>query len=459
MGIAPYCAILVTLVAGWAMIKRFKTHLVLIFSGIAIISVAILCGQTKILNVLGAKAPASTGFVWFDMMDLMRFIFMGQVSGIGLTIMVAGGFSGYMIKTGASSSLVRLCLMPLRGIKRPYLVLPLAYWLGELCYLVIPSQGGLTMLLLVAMLPVLVGIGISKPAGAALIVTCSGLSWGPASGISILAAQTAGIDPVVFLVNYQIPIMLPALVLIPVLHVLVQPYFDRKGGDTVESTGQSEDKAVEAPLWYALFPVLPIILLVIFSPLVYSAVKLDTITALLLVWIGVMLVEAVRYKGNFTKVFAEGMEFFHTMGSTFALIVTLIICAEIFAAGLKISGLISMILNSATAWGLGMSPMTMLLSGIIALVSLLTGSGVGAFTSFVSLSGTMAPALGGTIEQMCIPMLYTASLLRCLSPVAGAVIVSAAAIGIHPFSLVRRLSIPVLGGFFAMMATCFIYLF
>lgn len=458
MGIAPYFAIVVTLVAGWAMIKRFKTHLVLIFSGIAIITMAILCGETRILNVLGAKAPPSTNFVWFDMMDLLRQIFKGQVSGIGLTIMVAGGFSGYMIKTGASNSLVRLCLIPLRGIKRPYLILPLAYWLGQLCYMVIPSQGGLTMLLLVALLPVLVSIGISKPAGAALIVTCSGLSWGPASGISILAAQTAGIDPVVFLVNYQVPVLLPALILIPVLHVITQPYFDRKGDEALEAVKQTEEPLVDAPLWYALFPVLPIILLIIFSPLVYSAIQLDTITALLLVWIGAMLVEAVRYKGDFGKVFSDGMSFFHTMGSTFALIVTLIIAAETFAAGLKISGLINIILNNATAWGLGMTPMTLLLVGIITLVSLLTGSGVGAFTSFVSLSGTIAPALGGTIEQMCIPMLYAASLLRCISPVAGAVIVSSAAVGIHPFSLIRRLWIPILGGFVAVMIMSFVYL-
>lgn len=50
------------------------------------------------------------------------------------------------------------------------------------------------------------------------------------------------------------------------------------------------------PVWYAVFPLLPIALMIIFSKLVISTVKLDTIAALFLVWVLVILVELIRLR-------------------------------------------------------------------------------------------------------------------------------------------------------------------
>ncbi len=457
MGIAPIFAVLATIVAGWGVIKRYKTHMVLVFAGLAMITAAILCGETNVLRALSGKTPASTGNVWFDVVDLLRRISMNQCSGIGLTIMAAGGFSAYMGAIGASDSLVRLCLIPLRGIKRPYVTLPLAYWLGALCYLVIPSAGGLSMLLLVAVFPVLIGIGITRPAAAAVIATCSALSMGPASGVSILAAQTAGMDPAVFMVKCQIPVAIPALILLPLLHVIMQPYFDRKGGEVQEAIQDVEGSIKEAPLWYALFPVLPIILLVVFSPLVYTKMRLNTIAALYLVWLVVMLIEIIRHKGDLKKSFNDGFTFFQGMGKMFVTIVALIIAAEMFAAGLKISGLIDLMLSGANAGGFGIKSMTAVLCGINGMVAFLTGSNVGSFSAFVSLSTSLAPALGGTIEQMVTPMNYVGSLMRSMSPVAGVMIICAGAGGISTFALARRTCVPVLVSILATVIISFVF--
>lgn len=452
MGIAPYAAIVITAIAGWAMIKRYQTHLVLILSGMAMVAVAILSGQT---NIMPNKWP-STGFVWFDVIDMFRRITMKQASGIGLTVMVAGGFSKYMAAVGASDSLVRLCLIPLRGIKNPYIVLPFAYWLGELCYMVVPSAAGCLMLLLVAVFPVLLGIGFSRPAAAAVLCTCTGLAMGPASGVSILAAQTAGIDPAVYLVKSQLPVALPALIAVPLIHMFLQPYFDRKGGEATESVQDIEGSIKDAPLWYSIFPVLPIILLIIFSPLVYTKVKLNTITALFLVWILVLGVEFIRSR-DAKKVFKDSMAMFKGMGSMLSGIVALIIAAEMFGTCLKISGLIDMMIDAAKAGGFGINAMTGVLSGIISIVAFLTGSNVGAFSSFVALSTSIAPGLGGTVDQMVTPMLFAGCIARTVSPVAGVIIICAGAGGLSPIGIVRRTFIPMAAAWVLVMITSFLY--
>ncbi len=451
MGIAPYIAILVTLAAGWLLVKKYQTHMILFAAGFIMIIAAVLSGVTVILP----KNVPSTGFIWFDMIDLMRIISMRQASGIGLIIMAAGGFASYMTQIGASDALVRVSTMPLKALRQPYLVLALSYLLGQIVYIVIPSAAGLAMLLLVAVYPVLVGVGVSRAAAAAVIGTSGGMSMGPASGTSLLAAKTAGLEPIVYFVQYQLPVAAPALIVIAVLHAFIQRYFDLKGGEDYETVAETKAEIKNSPSWYAIIPILPIILLIVFSKMVYPKVKLDTITALFMVWAFAVIIELVRLR-DVRKVLKDAMAMFKSMGNMFATIVSLIIAAEVFAAGLTSTGLISMIIKGAQGLGLGLSPMTVVLTAIVGLVTFLTGSGVGAYTSFASLAATVAPALGGSVEQLVTPMQFTASMIRAMSPVAGVIIAVAGAAGISPMAVVRRTAIPMLIGAVVMMITNFI---
>ncbi len=40
----PWFALVVTILAGWAIIKRLSTSMVLLFAGLAMISFAVICG-------------------------------------------------------------------------------------------------------------------------------------------------------------------------------------------------------------------------------------------------------------------------------------------------------------------------------------------------------------------------------------------------------------------------------
>lgn len=450
MGFAPYLAILVALGAGWAITKKYQTHMVLFSAGLILMAIAALSGVTAILP----KGTASSGFIGFDVVDLIRVISAKQASGIGLIIMVAGGFASYMTQIGASNALVRVCTVPLRVFKQPYLVLALSYIVGQFMFIVVPSAAGLAMLLLIVVYPILIDLGVSRAAAAAVIGTTGGMAMGPAAGTAILAARTANMEPIVYFVQYQLPVSIPVMITVAVLHFIVQRHYDRKNDDEYDAPTETKGAAPSCPSWYALLPVLPIALLIVFSKLGYDKIRLDTITSLFLVWLLAVIIEVIRLR-DVRKIFKDAMVMFKSMGNMFATIVSLIIVAEVFATGLTASGLIDMIIQGAQGNGFGMTAMTTMLTALVGLVTLLTGSGVGAYSSFASLAATVAPALGGSIETMVTPMQFAAGMFRAISPVAGVIIAVAGCAGVTPLAIVRRTAIPMIGGIIVMMIANF----
>lgn len=371
-------AAVVVFIAGWAVIKRYPTVIVLFAAGLIMIGLAILFGADSILP----KNAKTTGLIWFDAIDIIRLAAIKQVAGIGMIIMVAGGFAKYMETIGASGALVHACISPLKALHSPYIVLGLCYLVGAAMVPVVPSHGGMAMLLLTTMYPILLNLGVSK-AGAAAAIFCSGtIGMGPGTGTALYAAKIADIEPIVYFVHYQLPVAIPMILVIAILNIFVQRYFDRR---------------------------------------------------------------------NVKQVFQDAMAMIKGMGSLFSTIVALIIAAEVFATGIKLCGLITLLLDGANAGGLGITGMSAVLSGLIAVVSFLTGSGVGALTSLGSIATDVANGLGGNVTQLISSMQFTAGLARGISPVAGATIVVAAAAGVSPIAIVRRTAIPMAGAWIVMM--------
>lgn len=439
--VLPLIAVIVTVLAGWALIKRYQTHMVLLFAGLAILICVALAGTGFL-----PKGVKPSGFWLFDIFATLKSIATKQSAGIGFLIMTAGGFAAYMDRIGAAKALVDVAVKPLAALKAPYLVLAFGYIIGQLLVIVIPSAAGLAMLLLVALFPILKAVGVSGAAAAAVIGTSAGMTFAPTAGTASLAAKVANLDPIIYLVQYQLPLAVPTLIAAAIAHYFVQRYYDKKGDDQVAEV--VEVKKVEAPTvpkWYAIFPVLPIALLIIFSKLVFSSIKLDTIAALFMVWVFVVIVEIIRLR-DIKKIFKDAMAMFQSMGKMFTGIVALIICAEFFATGLKTSGLIDILINSANGVGAGMGAMTVLLTAIVSVVTFLTGSGVGAYSSFASLAPDVAAGLGGSVEALVTPMQFASGMIRAMSPVAGVIIAVSGAAGVSPMAIVRRTWIPMVIG-------------
>lgn len=430
-------ALLTTIVVAWLIINRMKPQAVLFAGGIFLLVVAILMG----VPLLDAKK--STGFVWFDIFKFMEDTFSTRAAGIGLMIMTVGGFAKYMDYIGASRSLVHLASKPLSMIRSPYLLLAVSYIIGQLLNIVIPSAAGLCVLLMATMYPVLVNLGVSRLSAAAVVATTPCLDLGPASGTAVFAAKTAEMDVADYFVGEQIPVAVVTMAAISISHYFIQRYFDRKEGleAKVLQTAPDYDKEKLPPVIYALLPLVPIILVLVFSKLCISSIKMPVVTAMIISIFLAMMMELIRTRQP-KEVCKSIQVFFDGMGHLFATVVTLIVAGETFAFGLTKIGAIDLIVQGAQSSGFGAIGVTLVMTVIVSMSAIIMGSGNAPFYSFGALVPDIAKGLSILPVSMITPMQMAASIARSASPITAAVVAVAGVANVSPVDLVKRTAIP-----------------
>lgn len=445
--------LIVTILVGYAIVKKQKPQTVLLLGGISLLffTFALKIGEV-------VPAEESTGLALFDIFAYLKTTFSDITAGLGLIIMIVGGFAKYMEHIGASNTLVDYAIRPLKNIKRPYLLLCLGYIIGQILNIFIPSASGLGVLLMVTMYPILISLGVSKIAATAMIGTSACLDLGPASGNANLAATTSGIEVSEYFLQYQLPVAVVTIITIAVLHYIVQLTMDKKEGLHLKTKGESVDKKEEiakAPGVYALLPLLPLVLILVFSPFVIDSIKMHVITAMLISLFISMVFEVIRYK-DVKTVFESIQIFFNGMGSQFAKVVTLVIAGKTFAYGLTQIGFIDFIIDGAQSANLGVIPMTLVMIIVIALSSVIMGSGNAPFFAFASLAPEVAEPLGVATVLMALPMQLTAGIARSVSPITAVIIAVAGISGVDTVQLVKRTAIPMIGGLIVMTITSFV---
>ena len=265
-------------------------------------------------------------------------------------------------------------------------------------------------------------------------------------------------SPVMYFVTNQLLVAIPTMIAIAITHFFVQRYFDKKEGDhgSVIQEELNSDQP-DAPGWYAFFLTLPIILLIVFSPLIHDSIELSTVTAFFLVWLIAVAIELIRSKDR-NQVLVDAHAFFKGMGNMFANVVSLIIAAQIFAKGLQSTGLIDAMIDGAKQLGLGIGAMAIIFTLIVGFVTLLTGSGVGPFSAFAKLTPDIAAGVGGQATALVTPMQFASGMFRSMSPIAGVVIAVAGGTNMTPMALVKRTAIPMIVGIIVMTTCSLIFL-
>lgn len=326
-------AIVITVIAAWLIVKNYQPQTVLLLAGLALLTITVLFYPEN--SILYDKAK-STGSTWLDIFSFAKESLTTQIAGIGLIIMAAGGFASYMDHIKASNAMVNMCIRPLQVIKAPYLILALGYICAQLLHVAISSAAGLAMLLLVTFFPVLVRLGVSKASAAAMIGLCAFMDLGPAVGTANLAAKHAGMESAIYFAHYQMPVAVVVMLAVAVVIYFTAKYFDKKDGFVpgAQSVAQAEEEGRKVPAIYALLPVLPVVLVLVFSPLVIKSIKIDVVTAMILGAVVAFFFELVATRDF--KSCCKGIQvFFKGMGSMFTSIVSLLVCADIYAQGLQ----------------------------------------------------------------------------------------------------------------------------
>ncbi|EDL3629305.1 transporter [Salmonella enterica subsp. enterica serovar Newport] len=442
-------AIVITLIAAWLIVKNYQPQTVLLFAGLALLTVTVLFYPES--SILYGKAK-STGSTWLDIFSFAKESLTTQIAGIGLIIMAAGGFASYMDHIKASNAMVNMCIRPLQVIKAPYLILALGYICAQLLHVAISSAAGLAMLLLVTFFPVLVRLGVSKASAAAMIGLCAFMDLGPAVGTANLAAKHAGMESAIYFAHYQMPVAVVVMLAVAVVIFFTAKYFDKKDGVVpgTEEVAEAEEEGRKVPAIYALLPVLPVILVLVFSPLAIASIKIDVVTAMILGAVVAFFFEL--FTSRDFRACCKGLQvFFKGMGSMFTSIVSLLVCADIYAQGLQKIGAVDYLLQSVQSAGLGFTSMTLVMTALVGVTAVLTGSGVAAFFSFSGLAPSIAEKFGESAVNMILPMQLMAGMGRSISPVAGIIIAVSKAGECSPFMIVRRTLIPALAGIAAML--------
>lgn len=452
-------SLIVTFWAGYLIVKKFKPQPVLFIAGMALMFFAVFFGLGNIL-----PAKESTGFVIFDAFEFIKRTFSSRAGGLGLNIMAVAGFARYMDHIGASKALVKLTISPLLALRAPYLVMAGAWILGMFLGLAINSASGLAMLLMVTVFPILINLGVSRLSATAVIATTLCLDWSPSDTGTLLAATTAGIDPVVYWVKYQIPIAAVTIPVVAILHFFTQKWMDARDGHIVKAAEilAPKDKELEPeklpPMFYAILPVIPLGLILAFSDLWISWIKMDIIKAMFIGLAIGMLVEYIRLRDG-KKVLSDIQVFFDGLGMQMANVITLIVAGETFAKGLVTIGTIDAIITSAQTSGFGAAGMILLMITIIAVSSVIMGSGNAPFFAFAALTPTVAAKMSVPAVVMLLPMHFAASAARAMSPITAVIVVSSSMGGVSPFDVVKRTAIPMAGALITLVAANFIFFY
>lgn len=167
-----------------------------------------------------------------------------------------------------------------------------------------------------------------------------------------------------------------------------------------------------------------------------------------------MVFELIRLR-SFRGMLANIKTFWEGMGKVFANVVTLIVCAEIFAKGLISLGFIDALVELCTGVGLSGIVVSIVIILIIFLAAILMGSGNASFFSFGPLVPGIAAKVGMNPIEMVLPMQLSSSMGRAISPIAGVVIAIAEVAGVEPAALAKRNAIPLSVALVAMIVIHF----
>ena len=430
--------IAIVLVA-YYIVKGYSATGVLMFGGLVLLFVSVLMGHSILPE--GVK---STGSTYFDILEYVKYLLGNRGGGLGLMIMVLCGFSVYMTHLGANDVVVKLVSKPLKNIRSPYILMVFAYFLACLMSFAVSSATGLGVLLMATLFPVMVNVGISRGAAAAICASPISIILSPTSGDVVLSAEISKIPLGEFAFGTALPVSIFAILGIAVAHFFWQRYLDKKEGVQVERMNADEIKTT-APNYYAILPLLPIIGVLLFDGK-WGLPNLHIVTVMVLCFIITAAVDFLR-SFNAKQTFDNLVVAYRGMADAFAGVVMLLVAAGVFAQSLSTIGFITNLIDSAQSFGGSAFFMMLVLAVITILATMATGSGNAAFYAFAELIPKLATQMGVNPAFLTIPMLQASNLGRGLSPVSGVVVAVSGMGKISPFEIVKRMSVPMLVGF------------
>lgn len=438
-------------ITGYAIARKVNATVALFLGGLIILMTAPILGHTN----TGRYEVTDAGNVFLNQFGFIAKILAETTAGIGMIIMVLFGFSAYMTHIGANAVAVDLLTRPLLKLKVKYLLVPLTFWVGNLMSLAVPSASSLAVLLLATLFPALVGAGLTPLTAAAVIATTATIMPTPLGADNVIASDRLGIALDQYVFGMHATISIPTLIAIGIVHYFWQKYMDKRaaaagisvGDNAVITQPNASKEENKAPAWYAIFPVLPLLLVLIpflLSFFMTVGIKAELVPVTLISVLLAIIAEAIR-KRSLYQPLEDMMVFFKGMGTGFGAVVALVVAANVLVEGIVQMGLIDALSGAVSslpgaAWILFLG-----FSGIMLLLALLTG-GVAPFYSLVEIAPQVATNVGINGALLTLPLQFVGNLARAASPVAAVVLIVCSSVKEPPSRLIARTVVPMAAG-------------
>jgi DcuC family C4-dicarboxylate transporter len=428
------------------MLKKFNPQATLITAGLLLLAYASISGIAPVL------ADGKTqGALFFDLWQRFTEITNTRLGSVGLTLVSIAGVSTYLNHIGASQALVKATSRPVMAVKNPYILLILVLIFVSLMYVFITGATSLSLLLMGTLYPVLRNAGISAKTAVATIVIPTAWEYGPGQINAVIGANTINVEIMDFVVNHQTIFQAMLLILIPLVNIVWQRHCDHidgynpseDRGKYLETLEKQHDNNDTVPKFYALLPVLPFIFLFGFSSMVMKSITMTIPIAMMSTISICIIIEAIRFR-SIQRAFDNFEAWLKGTGMIFASVLTLMIAAEYFSAGLTNIGAINTLIDTAKSFDLGPSGIVIVFSGFILLTAFITGSGNAPVMAFIPIVPQIATNFGVNPLLPLLPILFAAGIGRTMSPVAGVIITVSGMAGLTPLDVIKRTSVPML---------------
>lgn len=436
--------LVVLVVVAYLIVKNYHPALSLIIGALVLLACAWMLGHPIY------PAGEGTGFGLFDIFLKFKDTIIAQVSSAGIVIMILFGYSGYMNAIGANQMAVNFLVKPLMKIKRKSLFVPVVFLIGNLMSLVVPSASSLAIILMSILYPMLASMGISSLTAAGVIAMTATIMPTPLGADNVIAANTLGYDVLNYVV-WNAKISLPSLLIIAVAQYFWQKYCDKKEGEaayvSLNEEGLSKQKEFDVPKFYAILPILPLLLIVGvgIAGMFIKGITMDIFVLTFISFFIAVLVETLRLK-SFKKVQDTAVEMFKGMGQGFSQVVMLVVGGSLFTSAIQTLGIIDSIMASVEASSSAGIVTTLIFSGATTLFGILSGGGLAMFYAVIELIPGIAEKAGIDGSLISLPMQMIANLTRTISPVAAVVMIVASTVGVSPIRILKRTSVPTIIG-------------
>lgn len=436
--------LVVLVVVAYLIVKNYHPALSLIIGALVLLACAWMLGHPIY------PAGEGTGFGLFDIFLKFKDTIIAQVSSAGIVIMILFGYSGYMNAIGANQMAVNFLVKPLMKIKRKSLFVPVVFLIGNLMSLVVPSASSLAIILMSILYPMLASMGISSLTAAGVIAMTATIMPTPLGADNVIAANTLGYDVLNYVV-WNAKISLPSLLIIAVAQYFWQKYCDKKEGEaayvSLNEEGLSKQKEFDVPKFYAILPILPLLLIVGvgIAGMFIKGITMDIFVLTFISFFIAVLVETLRLK-SFKKVQDTAVEMFKGMGQWFSQVVMLVVGGSLFTSAIQTLGIIDSIMASVEASSSAGIVTTLIFSGATTLFGILSGGGLAMFYAVIELIPGIAEKAGIDGILISLPMQMIANLTRTISPVAAVVMIVASTVGVSPIRILKRTSVPTIIG-------------